>query len=67
MKDFNRSTVVQFEPIAVRIPQAARILGIGRSTLYQFISSGEIETIKVGRSTLIPTISLRQFVERRRS
>jgi DNA binding domain, excisionase family len=53
-------------PLAVRIPQAARLIGIGRSTIYQFINAGEIETIKVGRSTLIPTDSLRDFIQRRR-
>lgn len=55
------------DPIAVRIPQAARLIGIGRSTIYQFINAGEIETIKVGRSTLIPTDSLRDFIQRRRN
>ncbi len=54
------------EPLAVRIAHASRLLGIGRSTLYQFINAGEIETIKVGRSTLIPTESLHAFLERRR-
>lgn len=54
------------EPLAVRIPQAAHMLGIGKSKLYEFIATGEIETIKVGRSTLIPTESLRAFVTRRR-
>jgi len=53
-------------PLAVRIPQAARLIGIGRSTIYQFINAGEIETIKVGRSTLIPIDSLRDFIQRRR-
>jgi excisionase family DNA binding protein len=59
--------LVSAEPLAMRIPQAARFIGIGRSTLYMFIASGEIETIKVGRSTLIPTDSLHAFVERRRN
>lgn len=54
------------EPIAVRISKAVAMVGIGRSKLYQFIQSGEIEVIKVGRSTLIPVDSLRQFIERRR-
>ena len=53
-------------PITVRIPKAVAMLGIGRSKLYQFIQSGEIEIIKVGRTTLIPVESLRRFVNRRR-
>lgn len=55
------------EPVAVRIPQAAAMLGIGRSTLYLCIAAGEIEAIKVGRSTLVPVESLKAFVAARRS
>lgn len=55
------------EPVAVRIPQAAAMLGIGRSTLYLCIAAGEIDTIKVGRSTLVPVDSLKAFVASKRS
>lgn len=54
------------EPIAMRVPEACRYLGIGRSTLYVLISDGEIEFIKLGSSTLVLTESLRALVERRR-
>lgn len=43
------------------------MLGVGRSTLYLHIASGEIEAFKVGRSTLIPVDSLNAFVAARRS
>ncbi|WP_241527398.1 helix-turn-helix domain-containing protein [Sphingomonas leidyi] len=42
------------------------MLGIGKSKLYQFIAAGEIETVKVGRSTLVPTDSLKAFISSRR-
>lgn len=54
------------EPIAMRVPEACRYLGIGRSTLYVLIGEGEIEFIKLGSSTLVLTESLRSLVERRR-
>lgn len=54
------------EPIAMRVPEACRYLGIGRSTLYVLISEGEIEFIKLGSSTLVLTESLRNLVARRR-
>jgi excisionase family DNA binding protein len=54
------------EPIALRVPEACRYLGIGRSTLYVLINEGEIEFIKLGSSTLVLTASLRSLVERRR-
>jgi len=57
---------VEIEPIAMRVPEACRYLGIGRSTLYVLISDGEVEFIKLGSSTLVLTESLRSLVERRR-
>ncbi|MAN13141.1 MAG: excisionase [Dinoroseobacter sp.] len=55
------------EPIAMRVPEACRYLGIGRSTLYVLIGEGEIEFIKLGSSTLVLTESLKDLVERRRN
>ena len=55
------------EPIVMRVPEACRYLGIGRSTLYVLIGKREIEIIKLGSSTLVLTESLRTLVERRRN
>jgi excisionase family DNA binding protein len=51
------------EPIAVRIPEACRMIGIGRSKLYELISSGDIETIKIGVSRLVLVASLTKFID----
>ncbi|MBO9712508.1 helix-turn-helix domain-containing protein [Sphingomonas sp.] len=51
------------ERIAVRIPVAAQMIGISRSKFYELLDAGEIEAIKLGRSTLIPVASLKTFVE----
>lgn len=51
------------EPISVRVGMAVRLTGIGRSTLYELIKSGEIQTVKIGRSTLIPYQCLKKLVE----
>ena len=55
------------EPVSVRIPSAAKLTGLSRSTLYNLIKSGELEVIKVGSMTLVPYDSLRLFIESRRS
>jgi excisionase family DNA binding protein len=52
------------EPIAVRILEAVRLTGIGRSKLYELIASGDIETVKIGSCTLIPMASLHGLIER---
>ena len=54
------------EPIAMRVTDACRYVGISRSTLYVLISRHEIEIIKLGSSTLVLTASLRGLVERKR-
>ncbi|WP_337180436.1 helix-turn-helix domain-containing protein [Sphingopyxis granuli] len=52
------------EPICVRIAAAVQLTGIGRSTLYELIKAGELETIKVGRSTFIRYASLKRLFEK---
>ena len=54
------------EILTVRIKEACRITGIGRSKLYELIEQGDIEIIKVGSMTLIPVDGLRSFLEARR-
>ena len=54
-----------FKPITVRIREACRLTGIGRSKLYEPIAAGEIEIIKVGSITLVPLTSLTSFLKRR--
>ena len=54
-------------PITVRIKDACRMTGIGRSKLYLLIAEGAIETIKVGSITLIPVASLEAGLQYRRN
>lgn len=53
---------VHIQPIAVRVPDACRMTGIGRSKLYELIESGDIAIVKVGRMTLIPVANLEEFI-----
>lgn len=50
------------EPLSVRIPDAVRLTGISRSRLYVLIQQGELQTVKIGRSTLIPFRALKELV-----
>lgn len=54
------------EPICVRVNDAAHMIGIGRTKLYELISSGELETVKIGKGTRVMTESLRALIARRR-
>lgn len=55
---------VATEPICVRISTAVKLTGIGRSILYELIGSGQIETVKIGRSTFILFSSLKRLFEK---
>lgn len=55
------------EPLAVRIPDAVRMTGIGRSKLYELIASGDLETIKIGRCTLVTIDALKALLAKARS
>lgn len=54
------------EPICLRIDDAARMISVGRTTLYQLIASGDVEAIKLGKSTRVTTASLHALIRRRR-
>ncbi|MBZ0213040.1 MAG: helix-turn-helix domain-containing protein [Nitrospirae bacterium] len=43
--------------------EAAGELNIGRSLLYRLIASGQIETVHIGRKTLVPRESLEAFAD----
>lgn len=54
------------QPITVRIRDACRMTGIGRSKFYELIGAGEIETVKVGRVRLVPVAGLTAFLDGKR-
>jgi excisionase family DNA binding protein len=51
------------EPLAVSVNDAARVLGLGRTSIYAMIGDGRLQTFKLGRRTLIKTASIRRVVD----
>jgi excisionase family DNA binding protein len=49
------------EPIFVSIHEAAEALSIGRTSLYELIKDGTLETRKMGRRRLVLAASLRRL------
>ena len=54
------------DPICIRVNDAARMIGVGRTKLYELIAAGEVETVKFGKSTRITTASLHDLIRRQR-
>ena len=52
-------------PLLVNAPQAAKILSIGRTALYQLIWDGELTPIHIGRSVRFSVDQLETFVQGR--
>lgn len=50
------------EPIATSINDAAKALSLGRTSIYALIKEGRLETVKVGRRTLVKTASVRALI-----
>ena len=50
-------------PLAVSIPEATRLTGLGRSTLYAEIQKGNLKLTKVGARSLIKMSDLRAWLD----
>lgn len=59
----DHKTEQALQPLTVRVATAVRITGLSRSRIYELIQSGDLETIKVGRATLIQFQSLRKLTQ----
>ena len=51
----------------LKVDEAARRLGVGRSHLYGYVLRGELESVKLGRSRRVPVEALDAFVKRLRA
>ena len=51
------------EPLLVRPAEAAQLLAISRSRLYELMAAGAIPTIHIGRSVRIPLAQLKHWVD----
>ena len=57
-------TIIQLDrlPPVLTVPEAAKVLRLGRNSLYQAIREGEIPVIRIGRRLLIPRARLEQLL-----
>ncbi|GAA1029923.1 hypothetical protein GCM10009557_20140 [Virgisporangium ochraceum] len=53
--------------ILLKVEEAARVLGIGRTLMYSLVMSGEVESVPIGRLRRIPADCLTEYVARLRA
>lgn len=51
------------EPLTVTIDGAKKTTGLGTTKIYELIAEKRLETVKIGRRTLVKTSSIRALVE----
>ena len=64
MNDATTGSRLVVRPLLVSVEQAAGLLGIRRTTLYELIRRGDVRPIRIGRCVRIPRREPEAFVER---
>ena len=57
--------VAGVEKLLLRVPEAAELAGVGRTTAYALVASGEWPSVAIGRAVRVPLAGLRAWVEAR--
>lgn len=49
--------------LTVSVAETARLLGMGRTSIYKLMNEGRLETVTIGRRRLIKTASIQRLLE----
>jgi len=52
------------ERMLLRATEAAEIVGLGRSKMYELIAKGIVPSVRIGKSVRVPVEGLRQWVQK---
>jgi excisionase family DNA binding protein len=61
--NFGETSSLGNRTLLVTVEEAARLLGIGRTTMFELIGSGDVKSVRLGRRRLIARKSLESFVD----
>lgn len=48
------------------VPDVAKLLSVGRTTIYALIAAGVLQTVKIGTARRVLAVSVWQYLERQR-
>ena len=57
-------SLIPDDQLLVTPEEAARRLSVGRTTIYELMSSGELQSVNIGRCRRVPVSSLSSFVSK---
>ena len=52
------------EPLSVTVPEAARLLSMGQTTIWRLIAANELESYRIGSSRRVTMEGIRAFQRR---
>lgn len=50
------------KPLLLSMSEAAAVLGVGRTTIYDLVRQGALQSVKIGRRSLVPLEDLNDYV-----
>jgi excisionase family DNA binding protein len=56
------SETVEVDRLLLRPEEVARALGVGRTLVFELIRTGELRSVKIGKSRRMPTEAMREYV-----
>jgi excisionase family DNA binding protein len=59
----NATSTAPDTPLLYTLPEAAALLRISRTKLYELLTANEIESVHIGRSRKIPAAALDAYVD----
>ena len=51
------------EPLLLKVAQVVQLTSLCKSKVYQMIASGELQSVRLGRSVRVPTKAIFELVE----
>lgn len=54
------------ERLFVSVAEAAAVLGIGKTKMFELLASGQIESVQLDRRRLVPADGLRSYADEQR-
>jgi excisionase family DNA binding protein len=55
------------ERLLLRVSETADILGIGKSTAYELVATGELPSLKIGKAIRVSVADLKIWIQQRRA
>jgi excisionase family DNA binding protein len=64
-RDLNPIREVALVPMLLRTTEVGKLLGLGRSTIFELLAAGELPTVRIGRAVRVPRQALDDWIRQR--